>query len=113
MGAGELLVWPVRRLTGAGGDLSAGIETSRWSPGTLTRGAWIETGDASDVALCGPELDLITMPSPNAAANSTPAAATASQRTMRRDDAPSPGRIESGRLITALCDGVLLNLDLR
>ena len=78
-------------MTGAGRDFSAGVGTSRSSAGTLTCGAWIETGDASDVAVCWLELDLVAIPTPNAPMNNTTAAA-----------APS-----------TLCEGVLLNLDLR
>ena len=79
----------------------------------MTCGAWIETGEASEVAVCGVELDLVAMPTPNAPTNNTLAAAAGSKRRLSRRAAPSSGRPGSGRSITALCEGVLLNLDVR
>jgi hypothetical protein len=47
--------------TGLGRAFRAGVAASRSSAGTEIRGAWIGTGDASDVAVCGLELDFVAM----------------------------------------------------
>ena len=63
---------------GAGGfgrGLSAGVGESAWSAGTEAAGAWIETTGASDVAVCGLELDFVVIPSASAAMKATAAAA--------------------------------------
>jgi hypothetical protein len=64
-------------LGGAGRGLSAGVAAAFSSAGSDARCAWIATGDASEGAACGLELDLVAMPTPNAAANPNTAATAA------------------------------------
>lgn len=65
------------RWGGAGRGLSAGVGTAFARAGSDARAAGTATGDASDVAVCGLELDLVAMPTPNAAANPKTAATAA------------------------------------
>lgn len=65
------------RRGGAGRGLSAGVATALSRAGSDARAAGIAAGDASDVAVCGLELDLVAMPTPNAAAKPRTAATAA------------------------------------
>jgi hypothetical protein len=62
---------------GAGRGLSAGVGAAFSSAGSDARGDWIATGGASEFSVWGLELDLVTMPTPNAAANAKAAATIA------------------------------------
>jgi hypothetical protein len=66
------------RAAGLGRDFSAGVATSPCTAGTEARGAWIATGGASEVAVCGLGLDFVAMPTPNASANASAATAAGS-----------------------------------
>jgi hypothetical protein len=71
---------------------SAGVGTACASAATDAWGAWIEIGEASDVATGGLELDLVAIPSASAATNATTATAIGSR--------------------AGLCESALLNLDI-
>jgi hypothetical protein len=62
---------------GAGRGLSAGVLTAFARAGNDARAAVTATGDAREVAVWGLELDLVAMPTPNAAAKPRTAATAA------------------------------------
>jgi len=62
---------------GAGRALSAGVGTAFARAGSDARAEGTAAGDASEVAVCGLELDLVAMPTPNAAAKPKTAATAA------------------------------------
>ena len=62
---------------GAGRGLSAGVGTAFARAGSDARAAGSATGEASEVAVWGLELDLVAMPTPNAAAKPRTAATAA------------------------------------
>ena len=65
------------RRGGAGRASSAGVGTAFASAGSDARDAGTATGDASEVAVCGLEFDLVAIPTPNAAAKPKTAATAA------------------------------------
>jgi hypothetical protein len=65
------------RRGGAGRGLSAGVGMAFSRAGSDARAAGTATGEASEVAVCRLEPDLVAMPTPNAAANPKTAATAA------------------------------------
>jgi hypothetical protein len=65
------------RRGGEGRDLSAGVGTAFSRAGNDARAEGMAVGEASEVAVWGLELDLVAMPTPNAATNPRTAATAA------------------------------------